>query len=133
MNEPPKHPCFQFRLRTLMIVVALLAVPLGYVGWQAKVVRERKETAAEVESLGGMVFRASSIWFGEEEVTLTFGKFRFAPPYPSPPFLRSWLGDEAVLGVSLPDSTPRTTIERIRATFPEAQIVVEHPGHAQWP
>ena len=30
-----KLPCFQFRLRTLMIVVTLLAVPLGYVGWQA--------------------------------------------------------------------------------------------------
>ncbi len=36
-------PCFQFRLRTLMIVVTLLAVPLGYVGWQAKIVRERKD------------------------------------------------------------------------------------------
>ncbi len=32
----------QFRLRTLMIVVTLLAVPLGYVGWQAKIVRERE-------------------------------------------------------------------------------------------
>jgi hypothetical protein len=33
---------FQFRLRTLMVGVTLLAVPLGYVGWQAKIVRERK-------------------------------------------------------------------------------------------
>jgi hypothetical protein len=39
--EPPqaeqpkrKRHWFQFRLRTLMIVVTLLAVPLGYVGWQ---------------------------------------------------------------------------------------------------
>jgi hypothetical protein len=33
---PRRH--FQFRLRTLMIGVTLLAVPLGYVGWQAKIV-----------------------------------------------------------------------------------------------
>ena len=41
--DPPKRKrrWFQFSLRTLMIVVTLLAVPLGYVGWQAKIVRER--------------------------------------------------------------------------------------------
>jgi hypothetical protein len=43
MIDPPKRNRrrFQFRLRTLMIVVTLLAVPLGYVGWSAKIVRER--------------------------------------------------------------------------------------------
>ena len=42
--EPPKRKrrWYQFGLRTLMIAVTLLAVPLGYVGWQAKIVRERK-------------------------------------------------------------------------------------------
>ena len=44
---PPKRKrrWFQFSLRSLMIVVMLLAVPLGYVGWQAKIVRERKAMA----------------------------------------------------------------------------------------
>jgi hypothetical protein len=40
--DPLKRPRFQFRLRTLMIAVTLLAVPLGYVGWQARIVRERE-------------------------------------------------------------------------------------------
>jgi hypothetical protein len=42
--EPPKRKRrrFQFRLRTLMIGVTLLAVACSYVGWQAKIVRERK-------------------------------------------------------------------------------------------
>jgi hypothetical protein len=31
---------FQFGLRTLMIVVTLLAGACGYVGWQANIVRE---------------------------------------------------------------------------------------------
>jgi hypothetical protein len=42
--DPPKRKrrWFQFRLRTLMIGVTLLAIPCGYVGWQAKIVRERR-------------------------------------------------------------------------------------------
>jgi hypothetical protein len=42
--EPPKgkRRWFQFRLRTLVIVVTLLTVRCAYVGWQAKIVRERK-------------------------------------------------------------------------------------------
>jgi hypothetical protein len=46
--EPPKaDPStrkrrFQFSLRTLLIGVTLFAVPMGYVGQQAKIVRERK-------------------------------------------------------------------------------------------
>jgi hypothetical protein len=39
MIEPTKRRRYQFSLRTLMIVVTLLAVPLGYIGWQAKIVR----------------------------------------------------------------------------------------------
>ena len=34
--------CFQFRLRTLMIGVTLFCITVGgYVGWQAKIVRQR--------------------------------------------------------------------------------------------
>jgi hypothetical protein len=42
--NPPKRKrrWFQFSLRTVLIVVTLLAVPLAYVGWQAKIVRERR-------------------------------------------------------------------------------------------
>ena len=43
--EPPKHKrrWFQFSLRSLMIGVTLLAVASAYVGWQARIVRERLE------------------------------------------------------------------------------------------
>ena len=38
----PRLRWFQFRLRTLLIGVTLFAlIPCGYVGWQAKIVRER--------------------------------------------------------------------------------------------
>jgi hypothetical protein len=43
-----KRRWFQFSLRTLMIVVTVLAVPLGYVGWLAK--EERSRLARREES-----------------------------------------------------------------------------------
>jgi hypothetical protein len=46
--EPPKAELpkrkrrrFQFRLGTLLIGVAILAIPMAYVGWQAKVAKRR--------------------------------------------------------------------------------------------
>jgi hypothetical protein len=38
--DPPKRKRrrFQFTLLSLPIVVTLLAIPCGYVGWQAKIV-----------------------------------------------------------------------------------------------
>ncbi len=45
--EPSQRRRFQFRLRSLLIGVTLFAlIPCGYVGWQAKIVRERKAWAA---------------------------------------------------------------------------------------
>jgi hypothetical protein len=44
-----KLPRFQFRLRTLMIVVTLLAVPFAYVGWQARIARDRSAREKEQE------------------------------------------------------------------------------------
>jgi hypothetical protein len=38
MDAPSPRRRFQFRLRTLLIGVTLLAIPCGYVGWQAKIV-----------------------------------------------------------------------------------------------
>ena len=41
--QPSPRRRFQFRLRTLMIVVTLLAVPCAYIGWQAKIVRAQRD------------------------------------------------------------------------------------------
>jgi hypothetical protein len=42
MPDQPSPRRFQFRLRTLLIGVTLLAVPCAYIGWQLKIVRERQ-------------------------------------------------------------------------------------------
>ena len=51
MTAPaPRHRC-QFRLRTLLIVVTLLAVVCGYFGRQIELVRERKAFATNPQFL----------------------------------------------------------------------------------
>ena len=39
--QKPRRRWLQVRLRTLLIVMVLLSIPLGYVGWQRMIVRER--------------------------------------------------------------------------------------------
>jgi hypothetical protein len=66
---------FQFRLRTLLIVVTLLAVPCAYVGWQAAIVRERKsllESGANGPTFNAMLDEDSDaaipvirLWLGD--------------------------------------------------------------------
>jgi hypothetical protein len=86
-----KLPRIQFRLRTLMIVVTLLAVPCAYVGWQAKIVRERKNLLTRLVDSGGgylaYVPEEGGYW-------ATDGK-----PVIEPPFLRALFGDETILEI----------------------------------
>ena len=123
-TEPPKRKrrWFQFSLRTLMIGVALLAVPMGYVGWQAKIVRERTEMLATIKAAGGEVMMLPSL----PGVTLfpiviqnrkTVSRWR-----PTVPVIRRWLGDDVVVFLVLNPSTSRKDIERVAALFPEAII-----------
>ena len=97
-EQPSPRRRFQFRLRTLLIGVTLLAVPLAYVGWQAKIVRERHAIlkAPPMES--------------------------FYPSVKTTPLVRRWLGDldlsEIVMGVNATEEE----MARFRAAFPEAVV-----------
>ena len=49
------HRWFRFRLRTLLIMITLMSVPLGWVGWELDQRRKEKATIAWVEKMGGKV------------------------------------------------------------------------------
>jgi hypothetical protein len=98
---------FQFSLRSLMIFVALLAVPMGYVAHVAKIVRERKLLLDKVVSLGGGY---SAIVSGR-----TWGK--------GPSLIDRVLGDEPIMVISFSRSTVGNRLTGLGAAFPEASIL----------
>jgi hypothetical protein len=57
-TSPHPAAAFSSAWRTLFIGVTLLAVPLGFVGWQAKIVRDRNAACDEIILGGGGVLRA---------------------------------------------------------------------------
>ena len=75
----PRRRWLRFSLRTLLIVVTVLSVPLGWVGWRLGQVRTEQATITSIEKLGGTVlFRSDPVtikrswweestdkWFGE--------------------------------------------------------------------
>ena len=101
--EPPnrKRRWFQFSLRTLLIGVTLVAVPCAYVGWQAKIVSERKTMREWMALNGGWV------------VTDT-------RPDKQPPLIRRWLGDEPIAVIVFQHPIKPPNEQAVRAMFPEA-------------
>jgi len=66
-NTKPRRRWYQFSLRTLLIVVTLSAVPLGWVGWKLEQGRRQRAVIAWVETAGGSVqFGGGWVdsWFG---------------------------------------------------------------------
>ena len=107
-------PRFQFSLRTLLIVVTLLAIPCGWLGWQAKIVRDRKAMMARIrEAKGGG-------WTAEDVAGIHLPK-RDEPRFG---WVRDWLGDVPIRLILIPPSSEPKDDE-IRRVFPEASIMHE--------
>jgi hypothetical protein len=115
MSETPKRRWHQFRLRTLMIAVTLLAVPCAYVGHQLKWNSDRHEVRSRYQLLR------------VENNDGTVG--------PHAPWPLGWLGEWGFHEVNVPESTPESEIERLKAIFPEAQVqrkpTLVHPVRKQ--
>ena len=95
-------PRFQFSLRTLLIVVTLLAVPCAYVGWQAKIVRDREAALAAslpVRTATGMREPPTDI-----------------------PWMRRLLGDKQYAEFVLQDYATDESVAMLRLAFPEATV-----------
>jgi hypothetical protein len=116
-DQPPPRRRFQFRLRTLLIGVTLLAVPCAYVGWQGRIVQERRQTALWIDSVGGEALAPSKNQFKYSEFVCEVG------------WLRRLLGDSEVSKVNLPKfhNVTETDLARIHLAFPNARIELMDP------
>jgi hypothetical protein len=97
-DQPSPRRRFQFRLRTLMIGVTLLAVPMAFVAHEEQIVRERKLLLNRAP-----VFEPCDNWRGIS-------------------WVRRMLGDEAVGIIQLVVASSDEEVERYQTAFPEASI-----------
>ncbi len=75
----PRRRWLRFSLRTLLIVVTVLAVPLGWVGWRRQQVRREQATITWVKEAGGYVvyeytYKLDDRSWWEESTDKWFGK-----------------------------------------------------------
>jgi hypothetical protein len=112
--QPSPRRRFQFRLRTLMIVVTLLALPGAYVATQAKFVRARSAWKTRYEHCH---FPCIS-WGGTYDG-------------PDLPPVRRWLGDQPVSFVLFEYGVAQDDVDEAKTLFPEAEININlvSPGY----
>ncbi len=94
----------RFRLRTLLIGVTLLAIVCGYIGWQVKIVRERRAMLQTIAATGG------------QYVAVPDGKLPAGMAGPN--WFRRLLGDVVVIEIDFHASS--LSQDYLRAQFPEA-------------
>jgi hypothetical protein len=99
---------FQFRLRTLLIAVAACAVACAYVGWQAKIVRERRAMRLEIN--------LTHKGFVDEVLPGDTGH--------DIPWIRTLLGDQSIRDVELRSEVSKEYRRQVRAMFPEARVLL---------
>ncbi len=129
MADPAPHRRFQFRLRTLLIVVTLLAVVCGYVGRQIEIVRERKSLLTLLVAEGGGYWNTATentySIVGAVPAYFSPGTYRVVSHGKRdqrPPAIRRWLGDDYIYVIWLPESVAAIDATRFANGFPEADV-----------
>ena len=140
---------FQFSLRTMFVVVTLLAIPCGYVAWQDQIVRERKAMLVKIGQLGGgwqiiydpqfvrkhQLQRAQqltrspgySFWFeysddGNAEDRRYSRAIVSSGERQVIPWLRKWMGDQPIEAISIPKTIPPKFAAEVFDAFPESEF-----------
>jgi len=82
-TEPPKRRWFQFRLRTLLIAILVLSLPLSWFAVRMEKARRQREKREAIERLGGEIHFAGGRWdtttvkfnteFGHDEASCVAG------------------------------------------------------------
>ena len=104
---------FRFTLRTLFVVVTLVACCLGYqlnwIGERHSLIDASQQTGVDPEY---------------ETITqpLGFPALPVRVETKDAPWPLRWLGERGVYTLNIRDDMPKAEVERIRALFPEAEI-----------
>lgn len=108
----PRYCWFRFSLRTMFVVVTIVAC---WLGWQLKIVRDRKEMRTWIVAHGGTIGR-----FDDPFTDVEFEATEVAAPPVS--WLRQSLGDDAVDYILLRSEKLEPVRQHLTQLFPESKI-----------
>ena len=113
MTAPPKRRWFRFTfsLQTLFIVVTIVGV---WLGWQLKIVRERKAVLAEIKR-NSLSARCDSVESLDAEDAEFYQIYRVS-------FVRRLLGDESYMRIYIPPTMGPKWTMRAELAFPESAL-----------
>ena len=111
MDSQPKRRWFSFSLRTMFVATTLVAC---WLGWQVKIVRDRKEMRQWIVANSGTTHHEDEPFLG-----VRFDTIETLRPISR---IRQLLGDEEVTCIALPPTSTRSEQEQIRKLFPESKI-----------
>ncbi len=103
---------FRFSLRTLLIFVAVAAVPIAWLGHENGVVQRRIAMRQWVEKHGG--YCTADPWLI---------RYLEHDEADEPSAIRRWLGDEKVSVIVFDDDIPTADTTRLETTFPNTVIM----------
>ena len=101
MDAKPKRRWYQFSLRTFFVLVTLVCVGFGWLGWQLRIVWDRRD-----------FLQNHTVWYGPSNGDKL--------PRHEIPFYRLWLGDEEVKRLDVRCEGDVTVAAKL---FPEATII----------
>jgi hypothetical protein len=108
----------QFSLRTLFVVVTILALPMGWLAWNAWQVRQRERFQQR---------------FGEDEV-MGIRRVRLVGEEATPPLIWRLFGAKPEDRINLSrEKFTDDEIQQIEALFPEADICISDHHSFGWP
>jgi hypothetical protein len=108
---------FQIRLRTLFVVMTVVAVACWYVGGQLRIVRIR---AGFIKSHPQYDFGDSSDWLDDDGLPLVKQQI---------PWIRRILGDRQWGVIELPNENTVEQRQEVRRLFPEAELLRTIDSH----
>src|SRR5688572_181685 len=91
MEEKPKTRWLRFSLRTMFLVVTAVCC---WLAWQLSVVRERRDLLNDLNASRGFQIVKASEWAKDTPAA--------DQPVPAIPWIREWLGDEAIQSIWFP-------------------------------